>query len=82
MIQALFKRVALVADDMVVSYLPHFVAKTGRADSPLPRSFRVRSLKDFAEDLEEGSLLCPVCALHICLRRTGSVMIRPSSLFV
>ena len=41
-LQALSKRVTLVADDIVVSYLPHFVAKTERADSPLPRSFRIR----------------------------------------
>ena len=81
-LQALSKRVASVADGMVVSYLPHFVAKTERADSPLSRSFRVHSLKDFAGDLEEGSLLCPVHAVHIYLRRTGSVAACPSSLFV
>ena len=51
-LQALSKHVSSVADDVVVSYLPHFVAKTERADSPLPRLFRVRSLKDFAGDLE------------------------------
>ena len=52
-----------VGDDLVVPYLPHFVAKTKRAVAPLPRSFCVRSLRDFAGDLEEGSLLCPVRAL-------------------
>ena len=81
-LQALSKRVASVTDDMVVSYLPHFVAKTERADSPLSRSFRVHSLKDFAGDLEQGSLLCPVHAVRIYLRRTGSVAACPSSLFV
>ena len=59
-LQALSKRVSSVTDDVVVSYPPHFVAKTEWADSPLPRSFCVLSLKDFAGDLEEGSLLCPV----------------------
>ena len=80
-LQARSRRVTTVTDDMVVSYLPHFVAKTEQADSPFPRSFHVRSLKDFAGDLEEGSLLCPVHALRIYLRRTRSVAACPSSLF-
>ena len=33
-------------------------------------------------DLEEGSLLCPVRALNIYLRRTSSFVVRASSLFV
>ena len=81
-LQALSKFVSSVADDVVVSYLPHFVAKTEHTDSPLPHSFRVRSLKDFAGDLEEGSLLCTVRALWIYLKRTKSAVARASSLFV
>ena len=65
-----------------LSYLLHFVAKTERADSPLPCSFQVRFLKDFAGDLEKGCLLCPVRALRIYLKRTRSVVARPSFLFV
>ena len=49
---------------MILSYLPHFVVKTERPDAPLLRSFRLCSLAEFAGDLEEGSLLCPVRALH------------------
>ena len=60
--QALSRIVSSVGSDLVVSYLPHFVAKTERADAPLLRSFRVRSLLDFAGNLE-GAFLCPVQAL-------------------
>ena len=81
-LQALSKSVSSVADDVVVSYLPHFVAKTERAHSPLPHSFRVHPLKDLAGDLEEGSLLCPVRALRIYLKRTESAVARASLLFV
>ena len=65
-----------------MSFQPHFIAKTEHVDAPLPRSFRVLSLREFAEDLEEGSLLCPVRAINIYLRRTSSVVVRASSLFV
>ena len=81
-IQALSKTVAAIGNDLMVSYLPHFLAKTERADAPVPRSFRVLSLREFAGDLEEGSLLLPVRALNIYLRRTSSVVVRASSLFV
>ena len=37
---------------------------------------------DFARDLEEGSLLCPVHALHGYLELTRSAVARASSLFV
>ena len=42
----------------------------------------IKSLHDFAPDLEEGSLLCPVRALHIYLDLTKEVVLRPSSLFI
>ena len=57
-IQALSKTVAAIGNDLMVSYLPHFLAKTDRANAPVLRSFRVLSLREFAGDLEEGSLLC------------------------
>ena len=81
-IQALSKTVAAIGNDLVVSFQPHFIAKTERADAPVPRSFRVLSLWEFEGDLEEGSFLCPVRALNIYLRRTSSVVVRASSLFV
>ena len=40
-IQALSKTVVTIGNDLMVSYLPHFVAKTERADAPVPRSFCV-----------------------------------------
>ena len=43
-IQALLKTVAAIGNDLMVSYLPHFIAKTERADAPVPCSFRVLSL--------------------------------------
>ena len=80
-IQALSKTVAEIGNDLVVSFLPHFIAKTERIDAPVPRSFRVLSLQEFAGELEEGSLLCPVRSLNIYLWRTSSVVVRASSLF-
>ena len=81
-IQALSKTVAAIGNDLVVSFQPHFIAKTERVDAPVPRSFRVLSLWEFAGDLEEGSLLCPVQALNIYLWRTSFVLVRAASLFV
>ena len=81
-IQALSKSVAAIGNDLVVSFQPHFIAKTERVDALVPRSFRVLSLREFAGDLEEGFLLCPVRALNIYLRQTSSVVVRASSLFV
>ena len=81
-IQALLKTVAAIGNDLMVSYFPHFLAKTERADAPVPSSFCVLSLREFARDLEEGSVLCSVRALNIYLRSTSSVVVRASSLFV
>ena len=81
-IQALSKTVTAIGNDLMVSFLPHFIAKTEHADAPVPRSFRILSLREFTGDLEEGSLLCPVRALNINLRRTSSVVVRASSLSV
>ena len=81
-LQALSRQVAFLGPDMFVSYLPYFVAKADRPDAPLPRSFKICSLREFAGDLEEGSLLCPVHYLHVYLERTKSGVSRASSLFV
>ena len=53
-----------------LSYLSEFRAKSESASNPLPRSFRVRSLRDFVGSLPSEMSLCPVCALQIYLRRT------------
>ena len=81
-LQALSKRVAAIGDDLVVSYLPHFIAKTERADASVSRSFRILSLREFAGDLKEGSLLCAVRALNLYLRRTQSFVVRACTFFV
>ena len=81
-LQALSRVLSSVLDDLVVSYLPLFIAKTELADVPLPRSFCASSLRDFAGDLEESSLLCPWRALRAYLERTKSTFVRTSTLFV
>ena len=80
-IQALSCLVAKEGDKRVLSYLPEFVAKTERAENPLPRSFPLKSLSDFVGNLREEMLLCPVRALDIYLKRTAFQK-RPRSLFV
>ena len=69
-------------DDLFLSYLPEFHAKSESAANPLPRSFRVRSLRDFVGSLPGELSLCPVSALQVYLRRTSSLSPRPRSLFV
>ena len=50
-----------------MSYLPH-LAKIYRLAAPLPRSFKICSLREFARVLEEGSLLCPFQTLKSVFR--------------
>ena len=58
------------------------MAKTETVSSSIPRSFLLKSLKDFAGDLEEGTLLCLVRALRIYLSKTKSLSHCPRQLFV
>ena len=67
---------------MGLSYAPEFLAKTETAVRPLPRSFSVQSLQDFAAGLQEELLLCPVRSLRGYLRRTSKFVNRPLRLFV
>ena len=78
--QALSKAVAAIGNDLVVSFLPHFIAKTERVDAPVPRSFSCSLAARVRRGL--GGRLPPVWALNIYLRRTSSVVVRTSSLFV
>ena len=55
--------------------------KTESALHPLPRSFLVKSLTDFAAGLDQELLLCPVRALREYLQRTSAVVNRPHRLF-
>ena len=59
--------VSSLGEDLLLSYLPHFVAKTERAVRPLPCTFALKSLRVFAGVLEEGLLLCLVRALKFLL---------------
>ena len=81
-VQALSARVAQLGGDMSLSYLPGFVAKTESLDNPIPRSFILKSLRDFVGDLEEERLLCPVRALSCYLKVTESLSPRSPNLFV
>ena len=49
---------------------------------PLPRSFLVKSLTDFAKGLDDDLLLCPVRCLRKYLQRTSAGVSRPRRLFV
>ena len=81
-LQALSAQVSSSGDDLFLSYLPEFRAKTESSVRPLPRSFPVRSLRDFVGSLPEEMLLCPVRALRVYLSRTASLPSHPRSLFV
>ena len=81
-LQAISSSVSFSGSDIFLSYLPEFWAKSESASSPLPRSFRVRSLDDFVGDLQGELLLCPVRALRVYIHRTSLISPRPRSLFV
>ena len=49
---------------------------------PLPSSFSIQSLQEFAGGLSEDLLLCPVHSLRESLRRTYGFVNRPRKLFV
>ena len=81
-IQALSRRVSFSSSAAGLSYVPEFVAKTESALRPLPRSFEVPSLGDFAVGMPEDLLLCPVHAFSEYLDRTSAIVNRPRRLFV
>ena len=65
-----------------LSYVPEFLAKTETAVRPLPRSFSIQSLQDFAAGLPEDILLCPVRSSREYLRRTSGFVNWPRRLFI
>ena len=81
-LQAMSRRVSFSSSSAGLSYVPEFVAKTETATRPLPRSFEVQSLEDFAAGLPEDLLLCPVRSLSAYLARTSNIANRPRRLFV
>ena len=73
----------LLSDPTPVSLMcQSFVAKTESLSNPLPCSFLVASLSDFAAGLDDKLLLCPVRALRIYLARTSSFSPLPRCLFL
>ena len=81
-LQALSRRVSFSSSSAGLSYVPEFVAKTESALRPLPRSFEVKSLGDFAAGLPDDLLLCPVRSLSAYLDMTSTIVNRPRRLFV
>ena len=81
-LQAVAKDVSYMGDDIHLSYLPEFLAKSESEANPLPRSFIVKSLRDFAGGDDQELLLCPVRALRIYLARTERLVPHPRTLFV
>ena len=81
-IQALSRCVSVSSSAAGLSYVPELVAKTESALRPLPRSFEVPSLGDFAASMPEDLLRCPVCAFSEYLDRTSGIVNRTRRLFV
>ena len=81
-VQALSRRIAFQGKDLLLSYLPEFLAKTEKVTNPLPREFRLRSLASLVGPSDEERLLCPVRALHYVLKKTEGLSHKPRHLFV
>ena len=81
-LQAVSSAVSSSGGDLFLPYLPEFQAKSESSSNPLPRSFHIKSLRDFVSFLPGELSLCPVRTLQIYLRRTSSLFHRPQSLFV
>ena len=81
-LQVVSSSVSFAGEDISLSYLPEFRAKSESASNPLPCSFAVQSLRDFVGTLPDELLLCPVRALRAYLSRTSSLSPRPRTLFV
>ena len=79
-LQAVCAGVSFSGEDVYLSYLLEFRAKSESASRPLPHSFPVLSFFDFVGDLPDELLLCPVRALRHYLSRTASIPSRPRSL--
>ena len=81
-LQAVSSSVCWSGEDLYLSYLPEFQAKTESSANPLPRPLCVRSLRDFVGNLPDELLLCPIRALRVYLSHTAAISPRPRSLFV
>ena len=81
-LQALSRIVSFSSSAAGLSYVPEFLAKTETAVRPLPRTFSIQSLRDFAAGLHEDLVLCPVRSLSEYVARTSKLVNRPRRLFV
>ena len=81
-LQAVSSSVSLSGEDLYLSYLPEFRAKTESASNSLPCSFAVHSLRDVVGSLSDELVLCPVRAVRIYVSRTSTISPQPCSLFV
>ena len=81
-LQALSRLVSFSSSSAGLMYVPEFVAKTEAAVRPLPRTFEVKSLGDFAAGLPEELLLCPVRSLSAYVTRMFQFVNRPRRLFL
>ena len=80
-LQVLSVQVARQNNNMVLSYLPEFIAKKETSSHPLPREFTLISLTAVVDADDEERFLCLVRALRWYLRRTRSES-RPRQLFL
>ena len=80
-LQALSNKVVWQDSDLILSYLPEFIAKTETVSNPTTREFRLRSLTPLVGAEDEERLLCPVRAVHLYLQRTAFTP-RPRQLFL
>ena len=76
-LQALSRIVSFSSSAAVVSYVPEILAKTETAGRPLPCTFAIQSLSDFAAGLPDELLLCPVRAFSEYVARTSRFVNRP-----
>ena len=56
-LQALYSNVIFHGNDLILSYLPEFIAKTESESNLIPGTFSVRSLLDFVGGEDEERLL-------------------------
>lgn len=62
-LQALSSTIAKQRENLLLSYSPEFIAKTGTYINPIPWEFHLRSFSTAVKREDEECLLCPVRAL-------------------
>ena len=62
-LQAVSYVISFQQGDMILEYLPEFIAKTESSTNVLPREVRVKSLSEVVGRHDEERLICPVRAI-------------------